>query len=235
MSRVRLALCQVNPTVGDMAGNLRRMTAFALEAERAGAAVAVFPEMAITGYPAEDLLLSSGFMARAARACRDLARIAADMVLIFGAPLCLGDAGNAAVVACRGRVAAVYRKRLLPNYGVFDEQRYFRAGERNLIFPLAGFGVGLSICEDIWYPDGPAAREAAAGATLLVNISASPITWARARPGSACSRCGPPTPGPSWPIAISSAARTNWSSTAEAWRFPQPASLWPGGPRFARI
>jgi NAD+ synthase (glutamine-hydrolysing) len=174
MSRVRLALCQVNPTVGDMAGNLRRMTAFALEAERAGAAVAVFPEMAITGYPAEDLLLSSGFMARAARACRDLARIAADMVLIFGAPLCLGDAGNAAVVACRGRVAAVYRKRLLPNYGVFDEQRYFRAGERNLIFPLAGFGVGLSICEDIWYPDGPAAREAAAGATLLVNISASP-------------------------------------------------------------
>ncbi|KGO32894.1 hypothetical protein JT06_17755 [Desulfobulbus sp. Tol-SR] len=174
MNLLRLALCQINPTVGDIPGNLARMTAFAREAEKAGAMLAVFPEMAVTGYPPEDLLLSPEFMEQAGRACQALARAARDITLIFGAPLCQGEAGNAAVVAHGGRIVRAYHKRFLPNYGVFDEYRYFRAGERNLILSRANFLVGISICEDIWYPDGPAAREAAAGATLLVNISASP-------------------------------------------------------------
>ncbi len=174
MTSLRLALCQINSMVGDIPGNLRRMRAFARKAIRAGADVAVFPEMAVTGYPPDDLLLSPRFMAAAGRACRELAREVPDITLIFGAPVCREDARNAAVVTHGGRMAAEYHKRLLPNYGVFDEYRYFRAGDRNLILRRAGFLLGVTICEDIWYPDGPAAREAAAGATLLVNISASP-------------------------------------------------------------
>jgi NAD+ synthase (glutamine-hydrolysing) len=171
---MRLALCQVNPTVGDISGNVARMAAFVREARRAGAQVAVFPEMCVTGYPPEDLLLSPRFMDAAREGVLRLAAAARGVTVIFGAPLCDGEAANAAVVAHDGGVAAVYRKRLLPNYGVFDEVRYFAPGRRNLIVSRSGFRIGVSICEDIWYPDGPAAMEAAAGATVLVNISASP-------------------------------------------------------------
>ncbi|NMC50077.1 MAG: NAD+ synthase [Desulfovibrio sp.] len=174
MQCLRLALCQINPTVGDISGNTARMAAFIRAAARAGAQVAVFPEMAVSGYPPEDLLLSPHFLDAARAAYLSLARVEPDMTVIFGAPACPHDVANAALVAHGGRIAAAYHKRLLPNYGVFDEHRYFRAGDRNLILGRAGFHIGVSVCEDIWYPDGPAAMEAAAGATLLVNISASP-------------------------------------------------------------
>lgn len=174
MRCLRLALCQVNPTVGDVSGNAARMAALVRAARRAGAHAAVFPEMAVSGYPPEDLLLSPRFLDAVRDASLSLARIEPDMTVIFGAPICSHDVANAALVAHGGRIAAAYHKRLLPNYGVFDEHRYFRAGDRNLILSRAGFHIGVSICEDIWYPDGPAAMEAAAGATLLVNLSASP-------------------------------------------------------------
>lgn len=171
---MRLALCQANPVVGDIPGNVSRMLAFLEQARRAGAQVAVFPEMCVTGYPPEDLLLSPRFMDAARAGVERLAGATRGLTAIFGAPLCDGEARNAAVAAHDGAVAAIYRKQLLPNYGVFDEMRYFAPGRRDLILDRAGLRMGLSVCEDIWYPDGPAARQAAAGATLLINISASP-------------------------------------------------------------
>lgn len=171
---MRLALCQVNPVVGDISGNVSRMAAFVREARRAGADLAVFPEMCVTGYPPEDLLLSPRFMDAARDGVSRFVAACREMTVIFGAPLCAGEAVNAAVVAHDGRIAATYFKQLLPNYGVFDEMRYFTPGTRDLIVSAPPFRIGLSICEDIWYPDGPASREAAAGATLVVNISASP-------------------------------------------------------------
>ncbi|NDY58151.1 NAD+ synthase [Desulfovibrio sulfodismutans] len=174
MSGLRLALCQLNPTVGDIAGNVGRMAAFLDAARVAGAALAIFPEMCVTGYPPEDLLLSPRFMDAARGGVERFVRASRGMTVIFGAPLCAGEARNAAIVAHDGRLTATYFKQLLPNYGVFDEMRYFTPGTRDLIVSLPLFQTGVSICEDIWYPDGPASREAAAGATLLVNISASP-------------------------------------------------------------
>lgn len=174
MTGLRLALCQINPTVGDIAGNVGKMIAFLDVARAAGAGLAVFPEMCVTGYPPEDLLLSPRFMDAARDGVERFVRACRGMTVIFGAPLCAGEARNAALVAHDGRLAATYFKQLLPNYGVFDEMRYFTPGTRDLIVSLPLFQTGVSICEDIWYPDGPASREAAAGATLLVNISASP-------------------------------------------------------------
>ncbi len=174
MDGLRVALCQVNPTVGDVTGNARRMAAFLDAAREAGARLAVFPEMCLTGYPPEDLLLSPRFMAAAREAADWLSGKTRGLTAVFGAPLLDGQARNAAVVAHDGKNAAAYYKRLLPNYGVFDEMRYFTPGQRDMIVSLPLFQTGVSICEDIWYPDGPAAREAAAGATLVVNISASP-------------------------------------------------------------
>lgn len=171
---MRLALCQVNPVVGDISGNVSRMAAFARQARRAGADLAVFPEMCVTGYPPEDLLLSPRFMDAARDGVSRFVAACRGMTVIFGAPLCANEAVNAAVVAHDGRIAATYSKQLLPNYGVFDEMRYFTPGTRDLIVTAPPFRIGVSICEDIWYPDGPACREAAAGATLVVNISASP-------------------------------------------------------------
>jgi NAD+ synthase (glutamine-hydrolysing) len=171
---LRLALSQMNATVGDIAGNEAKIRRDLARAREAGAQLVLFPELAVTGYPPEDLLLKEHFL-RDARAAVD--RIAADtkgIVAVVGFPERAVDVYNAAGVLAKGALQVTYRKVLLPNYGVFDEQRYFQAGTRGGVIELNGVRVGLTICEDCWEAGPPMSDEALAGATLIVNISASP-------------------------------------------------------------
>ena len=134
----------------------------------------VFPELSLSGYPPEDLLLKTAFLEEAGAALEDLAAQTRGIVALVGFPESAEDVYNSAAVLADGEVAAVYRKMYLPNYGVFDEQRYFQSGAEAAIFELNGIPIGLSICEDIWEPGPPAMSEALAGAQLIVNLSASP-------------------------------------------------------------
>ncbi len=184
---LRLALAQLNTTVGDFEGNARLVLDAAREAAAAGAQLVAAPELALTGYPPEDLLLRPAFIADAERA---LTRLAADArglpPLVVGAPdpgdsprlgSAVGALYNTAALLHGGRVVGRYRKQRLPNYGVFDEARYFVPGEETPLFLVGGAQVGLTVCEDIWYEDGPVGALCAAGAQLIVNINASPF-WA---------------------------------------------------------
>jgi NAD+ synthase (glutamine-hydrolysing) len=178
---MRLALAQINPVVGDLDGNRELILAQIEEARTAGADVVLLPELAVTGYPPEDLLLRPGFV-RAARA--SLERIAAatrDIVALVGVPLYDGDLYNACAICADGEVRGIYRKRFLPNYGVFDEDRYFAAGRDLVIVEAGGSRVGVTICEDMWQPGPPTTELALAGAELLVNLSASPFHVGRER------------------------------------------------------
>jgi NAD+ synthase (glutamine-hydrolysing) len=171
---MRLALCQMNATVGDIAGNVQRIRTGLLGARDARADLVLFPELAITGYPPEDLLLRVDFLAAAGSALNELAADAHGIVAVVGFPERAEDVYNAAAVLADGSVHSIYRKVYLPNYGVFDEQRYFQAGSAGAVFDLGEHRIGLTVCEDIWEPGPPATEEALAGAALIVNISASP-------------------------------------------------------------
>src|SRR2546421_290607 len=171
---MRLALCQINTTVGDISGNVERIRQGLRAAREAAPDLVLFPELALTGYPPEDLLLREHFLADARAALEQLAEDTLGLVAVVGFPERAEDVYNAAAVLADGKVHATYRKVYLPNYGVFDEQRYFQAGEDGAVIDLGGHRVGLTVCEDIWEPGPPASDEALAGATLLVNISASP-------------------------------------------------------------
>ena len=172
---MRLALCQCNLPVGDLDANATRIRTLIAEAVDQGADLTVFPELSITGYPPEDLLLNPRLAARAEDLVRELAPAVTDTVAIVGLPVLSTDLHNAAVVLAGGEVAAAYRKHFLPNYGVFDEQRYFARGDDSLVIDLAGVRVGVTICEDLWYPGGPAQWAAVdGGAALVVNLSGSP-------------------------------------------------------------
>jgi NAD+ synthase (glutamine-hydrolysing) len=171
---MRLALCQMNATVGDIAGNAALIRAGADAARHAGADLVLFPELGVTGYPPEDLLLKEHFLADAASAVRQLAREITGIVAVVGFPERAEDVYNAAAVLAGGSVQAIYRKVYLPNYGVFDEQRYFQSSSAGGVMDFGGHRIGVTICEDIWEPGPPASDEALAGATLIVNISASP-------------------------------------------------------------
>ncbi|HST56422.1 MAG TPA: NAD+ synthase [Solirubrobacteraceae bacterium] len=173
-AEVRLALCQVNATVGDITGNAERIRAGIDAARAAGAELVLFGELALTGYPPEDLLLKEHFLRDARTALDELATHAEGIVAVVGYPERAEDVFNAAAVLSGGVVAASYRKLLLPNYGVFDEQRYFRSGPSAGVIDVGQQRVGLTICEDIWEPGPPASEAALAGATLILNISASP-------------------------------------------------------------
>jgi len=178
---MRLALAQINPVVGDLQGNRDLILARMEEARAAGADLLLLPELAVTGYPPEDLLLRPGFV-RAAGACLEsIARAARDIVAFVGVPLFDGDLYNACAICADGEVRGVYRKRFLPNYGVFDEDRYFAAGRDLVIVEAGGARVGVTICEDMWQPGPPATELALGGAELLVNISASPFHVGRER------------------------------------------------------
>ena len=171
---LRVALAQINPTVGDVDANAGKIAGRIAEAREQGAALVVFPELALSGYPPEDLLLKTSFLDRAESALGELAAQTRGIVALVGFPERAEDVYNAAAVLADGEVAAVYRKMYLPNYGVFDEQRYFQSGAEAGIFELNGIPIGLSICEDIWEPGPPAMTEALAGAQVIVNLSASP-------------------------------------------------------------
>ncbi|HET7296675.1 MAG TPA: NAD(+) synthase, partial [Gemmatimonadales bacterium] len=174
MSEMRLALCQINTTVGDIAGNAQRVRDGIIAARDEQADLVLFPELALTGYPPEDLLLKEHFLANAREALAALAEEARGIVAVVGFPERADDVYNALAILHDGAVHATYRKVYLPNYGVFDEQRYFQAGHGGAVLEIDGNTVGLTICEDIWEPGPPASDEALAGATLIVNISASP-------------------------------------------------------------
>ena len=171
---LRCALAQINSTVGDISGNADRIAAATVQARERGAALVVFPELALTGYPPEDLLLKPHFLDDAAAALEQLATQAVDVVAVVGFPESSDDVYNAAAVLADGRVAGVYRKLRLPNYGVFDEQRYFQSGAAPATVEVNGATVGITVCEDIWEPGPPATAEALAGAQVVVNLSASP-------------------------------------------------------------
>src|SRR3954454_6952294 len=175
MPRVRVAACQINTVVGDLDGNLAAILAALEEAEAAGCDIAAFPELALTGYPPEDLVLKPGFITDNLEALEKLAARTGHCAAIVGFVDVGRDLYNAAAVCALGSVQGVYHKRLLPNYAVFDEQRYLAPGVEPLtLFRIAGVRVGVSICEDAWSPNGPIGALAEGGAELIVNINASP-------------------------------------------------------------
>jgi len=176
---IRIALAQINPTVGDIPGNTARIIAGLKEARRAGARLAVFPEMAVTGYPPEDLVFKPAFIQANLEALEKIARQADGLAAVVGFIDRGDDIYNAAAVIDREGIRAVYHKHLLPNYSVFDEERYFKAGRNNALFQLGELRFAVNICEDIWHPSGPMAEQAAAGSQLIVNISASPYQYGK--------------------------------------------------------
>ena len=176
VSRVRIAACQIDSVVGDLDANVDRILSALGEAEDAGADLAVFPELAITGYPPEDLLLKPRFVADNLAALERVAAATKRCAAIVGYVELDRDLANAAAVCAHGEVRGTYRKRLLPNYSVFDEQRYFRArASRPRLFDISGTRVGVSICEDAWGPSGAIGEAVAGGAELVVNLNASPF------------------------------------------------------------
>jgi NAD+ synthase (glutamine-hydrolysing) len=173
-SRMKLALAQINCVVGDLCGNSRKILDYANQAKNAGTALVVFPELALSGYPPEDLLLRNGFRRACTNALSDLARETRDVTLLVGHPHLIGnELYNAASVIRDGKILATYLKHLLPNDSVFDERRYFDAGSDPCIFELEGIKFGINICQDIWQP-GPAIRARAAGADVLLVLNSSP-------------------------------------------------------------
>jgi NAD+ synthase (glutamine-hydrolysing) len=177
---VRIALGQLNLVVGDVAGNVKAMIAAAnLARDELGAHLVVFPELAVTGYPPEDLLFHRGFQHQVNRALEKIADAARGIGILFGYPEFDGDTiYNAARLVEDGQVLANYRKRCLPNYGVFDEQRYFSPGTETCVLDYKGLSMGLAICEDVWKP-APAKESALAGARLLLVINGSPYDTGR--------------------------------------------------------
>ncbi|HEV7806244.1 MAG TPA: NAD+ synthase [Solirubrobacteraceae bacterium] len=171
---LRVALAQVDAVVGDIAGNEERIARQIAAARDADAQLVLFPELALTGYPPEDLLLKEHFLADAAAALHRLADETVGIVAVVGYPERAEDVHNSAAILADGELQATYRKQHLPNYGVFDELRYFQPGTRGATFEVDGVTIGLTVCEDIWQPGPPLSDEALAGARLIVNISASP-------------------------------------------------------------
>ncbi len=174
---LRVALAQINGTVGDLEGNTQKIQAAMLQAHAAGAHIVCFPELALTGYPPEDLLLKPGFVAANLRQLEHLVAFSRDLpglTAVIGFVDRDSDIYNAAAIVHAGRLIGTYHKHYLPNYGVFDENRYFQAGRKAPIFLINGVHVGVNICEDIWYPTGPLTLQVHAGAEVILNINGSP-------------------------------------------------------------
>jgi len=198
MRPFRMAMVQMNPTVGDLDGNVRRIIGWLREAKKATPDLVAFPELAITGYPPEDLLLKPQFVADNRRALNEVIRACRDCVAVVGyvgqgpltglrqgaaavLPAGRHELYNAAAVIADRKLAMTYAKWYLPNYGVFDESRYFNPGCRLPLVTVKGTVVGVNICEDIWLPEGPTRGQANAGAEVIVNINASPFHVGKSR------------------------------------------------------
>ncbi len=176
MESLRVALCQINTTVGDLAGNAELVVRDLARAEHAGCDVAVFPELTITGYPPEDLLLKPGFIRENRRWLDSIAeQVVGHCAAVVGFADGHPDVHNALAVLAGGKVVGTYHKRHLPNYGVFDEERTLRAGDEPMnLFRIASINVGVTICEDAWIPGGPVPQCSAGGAQVVLNINGSP-------------------------------------------------------------
>jgi NAD+ synthase (glutamine-hydrolysing) len=194
----RIAMVQMNPMVGDLDGNARLITGWLREARKAEPDLIVFPELAITGYPPEDLLLKPQFVEQNRRALDEVIRACRGLVAVVGyvrqgdhvdhrlpqqsvVSACRPELYNAAAMIADRRLVASYAKWYLPNYGVFDESRYFHPGRRLPLIAVNGTMIGVNICEDIWLPEGPTRTQAAAGAEVIVNINASPFHFGKSR------------------------------------------------------
>ncbi|MDY6916616.1 MAG: NAD+ synthase [Chloroflexota bacterium] len=179
MRQLRVAMAQINTTVGDCACNSEKIVGAIAEASSLGADLVVFPELAVCGYPPEDLLLKPQFIAENLRSLDRIREACSDIAIVVGFIDAAEDVYNAAAVIYDKRLIDVYHKVYLPNYGVFDENRYFRAGNECPVYVISGVRVGVNICEDIWYEAGPATAQAFAGAEVIVNISASPYHFGK--------------------------------------------------------
>ena len=175
MRTFRLAMAQMNATVGDLDGNVRKIKEFVDEARSLGADLVAFPELAIPGYPPEDLLFKPQFIEDNLRRMREVAAYSQGITVVVGFVDADSDIYNAAAIAYDGQLVGVYHKMYLPNYGVFDEDRYFKAGRMCPVYVINGVAIGVNICEDIWYAIGPTAVQQAAGAEIIVNINGSPF------------------------------------------------------------
>ncbi|MFA9400415.1 MAG: NAD+ synthase [Acidobacteriota bacterium] len=181
----KTALAQINPVVGDLDGNAALIADWAERARLAGAELVIFPELCLTGYPAEDLYLRPDFIAANRATLEELAAEIGEITALVGyaepvgAPVGRAIAANAVAVLSRGEVRSTYRKRILPNYGVFDEYRTFRNGTAPLVTPVGGSSVALTVCEDCWEPESPVAADLAPGADLIANLSASPYHYGK--------------------------------------------------------
>ena len=177
--RLRIGMAQLNATVGDFAGNRNKILRAINQARSLGVDLLAFPELAICGYPPEDLLFKSQFIAENLRSLEKVVKASSGISIVVGFVDAKEDIYNAAAVVHDGRLAGVYHKIFLPNYGVFDENLYFRAGNECPVYVIAGVNVGINICEDIWYEAGPATTQAYSGAEVIVNISASPYYFGK--------------------------------------------------------
>ncbi len=176
MRRLRLAMAQINTTVGDFSGNTKKILKNMAKARVLGVDLLTFPELAISGYPPEDLLFKPQFIEENARALQTVIENSSGITVITGFIDANEDIFNAAAIIDDGKLVDVYHKMFLPNYGVFDEKRYFHPGSETPVYIIKGTGVGVNICEDIWYESGPATAQAYSGAEVIVNISSSPYS-----------------------------------------------------------
>jgi NAD+ synthase (glutamine-hydrolysing) len=177
--RLRIGMAQLNTTVGDFAGNRRKILKAIDEARSLGVNLVTFTELAICGYPPEDLLFKPQFIAENLRSLEKVVKASSGISVVVGFVDAKEDIYNAAAVIHDGKLAGIYHKIFLPNYGVFDENRYFRAGSECPVYVIAGINIGVNICEDIWYEAGPATTQAFSGAEVIVNISASPYHFGK--------------------------------------------------------
>jgi NAD+ synthase (glutamine-hydrolysing) len=180
MKSVRIALAQINPTVGDIEGNLNKICDYIKRAKGQNAKIVLFPELSVTGYPPEDLLLKPHFINDNIDALDKVRQETKDITAIIGFVDRKDGIYNAAAIFDDCKPIDVYHKIYLPNYGVFDEQRYFKQGTRSPVYKVEGLNFGVNICEDIWYPEGPTMAQASAGAEIVFNINASPYYMGKA-------------------------------------------------------
>lgn len=178
MKNLRVAMAQMNCTVGDFVGNVHRIVAFCERAAKFDADIVMFPELSVCGYPPEDLLLRKSFLDASKKAVDEISSRTAKLpqIVIVGFPEHDGETYNSAAIIYKGKVYDIYRKILLPNYGVFDEKRYFVPGSRIPVYETSSFRFGVNVCEDIWHDYGPTAVQASAGkAEIIININSSPF------------------------------------------------------------
>jgi NAD+ synthase (glutamine-hydrolysing) len=176
MSTFRVALAQINTVVGDIQGNLEKILHLIEQARSTKASLVAFPELAVPGYPPEDLLFKASFITENIQATQEIVSASNGIATVVGFADKSDSLYNAAALGYNGQMAGIYHKIHLPNYGVFDEKRYFEPGSSSPVFDVDGIKIGINICEDIWHEDGPTNAQCAAGADLIVNINGSPYS-----------------------------------------------------------